>query len=353
LKILQVIARLDSGGAERVFVDTCNMLYENGNNVNILFTRSPGILHSEVNPKIPYISLDRKNRFSFLSIYRMSQIIINYDIIHVHLRYNLLYLKCALFFTKKCSAKIIFHDHYGPQELEDNIPFYFNLIKKNFLYVGVSESLSNWAIDTLKMNKNNVKTLPNIRLINNINTSSRDVGPGTLRLVHVSNIHPIKNLEFSLEIVRRLNKSKDVHLTIYGNKSDEEYYSRLINLINDYKISDKVDFVFDENNIPSILDRYDFGLYTSKSESGPLVVIEYLSQGLPFITYETGEVIEQIKEILPFTVMKSFDIDEWSHQIEKVLSLDISDKLTETFKNIFSPDNYCKKLIDIYNTELK
>ena len=51
--------------------------------------------------------------------------------------------------------------------------------------------------------------------------------------------------------------------------------------------------------------------------------------------------------------MKSFDIDEWGHQIEKVLSLDISDKLIETFKNTFSSDNYYKKLIYIYNTELK
>ncbi len=353
MKILQVIARLDSGGAERVFVDTCNMLYKRGHDVSILFTRSHGELCNQINSKVPIISLERKNKYSLSAMYRMARIVENFDIIHVHLRYNLLYLKLALMLSRNRSRKIIFHDHFGQIDVDKRIPLYFYFFRKNYIYVGVSRSLSDWAIKHLGIKSHNVHTLPNIRLVDKVGEQKDIKSSDTLKLVHVSNIHPIKNIEFSLEVVNNFSKSRNVHLTVYGNKSDSEYFDKLNRIIKEYDIEDKVKFIFDENDIPSILNQYNFGLYTSRSESGPLVIIEYLSQGLPFITFETGEVIEQIKDKYPYMIMNNFNAIKWSNQMKKILSLNPSAELIRTFRNTFSSDSYCSKLIDIYKSTSK
>ena len=91
MKILQVIDVLNVGGAERVFVDMCNILKENNQNVTaLILLNKRGDL--TVNLNIPIIELNRRNKWDVFTMYKCSLILKEYDIIHCHLRQVYKYL---------------------------------------------------------------------------------------------------------------------------------------------------------------------------------------------------------------------------------------------------------------------
>jgi glycosyltransferase involved in cell wall biosynthesis len=91
------------------------------------------------------------------------------------------------------------------------------------------------------------------------------------------------------------------------------------------------------------------GLHTSKSETGPLVLIEYLAQGLPFLAYDTGEVASILKPYFPEYFMDNFDIDKWEQRITKLLKENPDyDKMNFVFEKHFGKEQYFEKLNAIY-----
>ena len=95
LKILQIIDRLDAGGAERVMVDLSNILYKYGQEVTTLAILSHGALGSALNPDIIRIDLNRTFKFNIIKLFKISQLCKNYEVIHVHMRHNLKYIYLA------------------------------------------------------------------------------------------------------------------------------------------------------------------------------------------------------------------------------------------------------------------
>ena len=50
------------------------------------------------------------------------------------------------------------------------------------------------------------------------------------------------------------------------------------------------------------------GLHVSKSETGPLVLLEYMCKSMPFIAYDTGEIAQHIKINFPSLIKDNFDM---------------------------------------------
>ena len=352
-QVLQIISRLDSGGAEKVFVDICNMLDRNGYQVTVLYTRSPGQLSKLLNNKVNQISLNRASRINLFAIFKFMKLVKNYSTIHIHLRNTFFFSKVIMSLIPNKSWNIVFHDHFGTIDIDKRVPLLFKILKKDYKYVGVSKTLCDWADKNLPETKGIFK-LPNIRIIENSKNSklfkNQYNAKTKLKLIQVSNVHPIKNIEHSVKIIYEIRKKMNVHLTIYGYKADVQYYKKLITLMESLGLRNSIDFVHDELDVPSILHEYHFGLYPSISESGPLVLIEYLSKGLPFLTFNTGEVVKQLKERFPHFVINNHDVNEW---VERILTLINKDNDTEAmvqfYYNNFSEDKYFENLISIYD----
>jgi len=76
-----------------------------------------------------------------------------------------------------------------------------------------------------------------------------------------------------------------------------------------------------------------------------------MAQCLPFITYKTGEVADQIAKELPEFIMQTFDADEWSLRINSLLQKDrhlLQQELENIFEKHYSPETYYKQCISIY-----
>jgi glycosyltransferase involved in cell wall biosynthesis len=136
-------------------------------------------------------------------------------------------------------------------------------------------------------------------------------------------------------------------LLLIGHKSNAEYYSEIENEIKNNNL--KVDIKDSIINVQEVLTNAKIGLHASKKETGPLVLIEYLAQGLPFLAYETGEVSQIVKEYYPEFFIDNFDINEWEERINYIKNQNYSAfEFQKIYEKHFSEAIFYNKLMNIY-----
>lgn len=352
LSVVQVIDMLNVGGAERVLVTLANILHEHGHKVKVITTVAPGNLFTQLHAGIEFQSLNRKWKWNPATMYKLVKALKDFDIIHVHSRHNLRYLFVAkkLFGLRK---KIFYHEHHG-NRINTKSSFIEKKLFQQTIFIAVSESLKEWAIREAGISVKRAFVLPNIVLKEKIDNISKD--DSGFSLVVVSNFVPVKNLEFAVEILQELIKESDkFKLMIIGAIADKEYYDKILSLIKNRDLNEHIIIINNCINVQSLLPQYDLAIHTSTSESGPLVLVEYMAQSLPFITYKTGEVAEQIEKYIPDFVMDNFTVSEWVLQIKTLLYTDkvvLQGRLQQIFEKNYSPQAYYEQCIFIYNNGL-
>tara|TARA_R110000868_G_scaffold12619_5_gene59988 strand:+ start:6979 stop:8040 length:1062 start_codon:yes stop_codon:yes gene_type:complete len=337
-RILQVIDVLNIGGAEQICILLSNLLKKANYDVSLLLLSGKGVLYDGVDKSVCVHVLNKKSNFDIFSYYQCAKIIKQYDIVHVHMRYNFkyVYLVKKLFRIKN---KLILHDHFGNIEIDKSIPFLFKKFFKPNYYIGVSDSLVQWARNEVKINKANTYLLLNTVAKVVTKNNKKEVKSG---IVLVANIKPIKNQLHAIRLMPYL----DTTLTIYGNIQDKNYYDTLLKEIQKLHVSEKVKFIHGNTNIQTELNKYSMAIMPSLSESGPLVLIECLAQGLPFVSYKTGEVSRVLEKEFSFCFSNTFDIEVWVEKINNVL--DSGYNFSNAYNTYFSEEVYLKTCLDIY-----
>lgn len=348
LSVVHVIDILNAGGAERVLVTLSNILHEHGHKVKVITTVKPGPLAAQLQAGIEFQNLDRKWKWNPLVMHKLIEGVKNFDIIHVHSRHNLRYFLLAKsFFGLK--KKVFYHEHHGYRAKTRATPLEKKLFSSTN-FIAVSESLKQWAIKEAGVNQSNVFVLPNIVLKENVPVVEKQ--KENISLVIVSNFVPVKNLEFAIELFQELYKqSEKFFLTIIGAAATEAYYQKILSLINEKGLKRNITIVNDCINVQRLLPQFDLAIHVSKSESGPLVLVEYIAQSLPFVTYKTGEAAEQVQKDMPMFIMQNFDVAEWALQINRVLQTDqkkLKDELEAIFIKNYSAEAYYEKCISVY-----
>ena len=353
--IIQIIDQLNVGGAERVLVTLSNLFHEHGHAVTVLTTVRPGPLASLLNNGIQQITLNRKWKWNPITMYRLYKAVKAYDIIHVHSSYNLRYLYCAkkIYSLRKL---IFFHEHFGDIDLDKSVKWHQKLIYPNIVFIGVSRLHTKWALDSLCMNPNRIFLLPNT-VRKEVVLSDIKNETTTKQIIVVANFRPSKNIEFALKLFKTLikgNKHK-YHFTIIGQVADANYYNSILLLINKYALDEYLTIYHNLNQLQPHLPKYDRAIHTAVSESGPLVLIEYLAQGLPFLSYKTGEVALMVQKELPEFILNTFEIDEWVNNMEHILAQPKNEwkaMLSGLYEKHFSTEVYYQKCLSIYEQAL-
>lgn len=129
-----------------------------------------------------------------------------------------------------------------------------------------------------------------------------------------------------------------------------------MNAIKNASLESVISFRHNVTDVKSELSQYHLALHTAKLESGPLVFLEYLSCGLPFVAYNTGEVARQLNPTFPYFFVNSFDKEIWLSAILKIVDSDrdkIGKKMTDHFLQFYSSDKYFNRCKVIYNKILE
>ncbi len=337
MKVLQVIDTFGVGGAEKVAIDLSNLLHKSGLQIVALTLLGPGKLAAQLNPEIQVRSLHRRHRFDMKAAWAFIQIAREVDLVHVHMRHNFRYCRFfALIFNLK--TPIILHDHCGLFQTQD--PWQFRYFLKPAWYIGVSEALVAQANLTWAIPLAHTLLLSNIVLPKPIKTVAPKNG-----IVLVSNIKPAKNQGFAIQLLDKMASN----LTLYGAVQNQDYFQKLQTSITALGLSPKIRFVEDCTDIQEVLPAYQLGLHTSTAESGPLVLIEYLSQGLPFLAFDTGEVASILRPYFPLYFIDNLDPDQWAKRIETLLQLPPDpEKMQRVFEKHFGSKSYTEKCLSFY-----
>lgn len=342
--MLHIIDRLDVGGAERVCVDLANICCEHGLSIGILVLLDESKLDAVVSDKISLCYLHRKSKLQIKKYLEAASLCRSYDILHVHMRHVYRYISVVKLLGL-LKVKIIFHDHFGGIRTDKRIPFLFRSLFKPEFYVGVSEELVNWAVESLRITRRHAFLLSNIiRRVISLEDQSRKAS-----LVIVSNIRRTKNIGFAIQVAQELN----MQLDIIGQVIDTEYYDELKSYLATTDAANKVRFIHDCFDIQPCLGRYRMAIHTATSETGPLVLMEYLAQGFTFLAYRTGEVAESLYHKLPEFFIETFELDSWKGRIIALMERTIEKKaLQQIFATNFDESDYYERCSKIYQIVL-
>ena len=347
MKVVQIIDTLEVGGAEKIAVLLANLSEENGCKSSLITLLNSGILQKELSEKVLYYNLNRASKWSFSAARKFFAFIEEYDVLQIHLRHN---LKWVLFWGSILGirGKIIFHDH-GNTPLPEN--FLFKLWKNRIHHIIVNKEIY--------LNKSN-QFFSNTYYLHNISKIYPPNGEfksdsSLMRLVEVSNIREIKNIRFSLQLLAKLSIQQKVLLHIYYSNAEPEYLQKVQQEIQYLGLKDIVSLIKGEINPQKFYWQYDLGLHTSHLESGPLTILEYMGHGLPFVSFDTGQSIELIREVYPEMIVSDYAIESWITNITLISNKRrgyYSSKLIELYNRNCSPQNYYLRWKNIVETAL-
>ncbi|MFT3949701.1 MAG: glycosyltransferase [Agriterribacter sp.] len=112
---------------------------------------------------------------------------------------------------------------------------------------------------------------------------SIDKQPGSIRIIFIGRIHPIKNLHFLLECL--YNKRAKILLTVVGSIEDKLYWQRCESLITSISENVKVDFKKDiqHSQIGSLIQSHHLFVLPTEGENFGHAIFESFSYGRPVL----------------------------------------------------------------------
>lgn len=183
--------------------------------------------------------------------------------------YKKLWIDFFYFISKGCydASDIVISLFYDNKDIQEAL----GVEKERLLVINNGVSIDNFKAEKVEHNGYNVASI--------------------LRVV------PIKDVLTMLRSFRMvLNKRDDVHFYIIGpTEEDEDYYEKCVELVNVLGMNSYVTFT-GKINIKDKIHELDVLVLTSISEGQPLVILEGLASGIPFVATDVGSCRELLED---------------------------------------------------------
>jgi glycosyltransferase involved in cell wall biosynthesis len=208
---------------------------------------------------------------------------------------------------KVIDQPILFHDHYGDIEIDTQVPAWFRYWGASHVdyYVGVSDELVNWAMDAgiprqrTSMIANALDTqrfaaFPGLNLRDKFNIpAEQKIG------IMVGNLRTVKGLDLLISACTEIPKEILPAFFIVGEAQEPDYVRNCLNQIHNKALEKNFHFVGQQPDSLSWMMGADFAVLPSRSESGPLVLIEVMACGLPFVAFNVGGISHTVSQYMP------------------------------------------------------
>lgn len=290
MKVLQVINSLDTGGAEKLLLETIPIYNKKGIEVDILLLNEKKTPFLEILKtlnccKIYAIGTAAYNPFH---IFRLVSFLRKYDIAHVHLfpsQYWIVLAKMLSF----SNIKIVVTEH---STTNPRIANYFLSIIDRFIYkfydkiICITVDVYQIIVKHLKEQKSKCVVIQNGVELQNI----YDAQPYTKRMIsglfteqdilllHIAAFNKHKDQKTAIKALKEL--PENVKLVFVGDgslKIDCENFAKELNLIN------RIVFLGNRTDVPRLLKTIDISVLSTNGEGFSLVAIESMAAGIPFI----------------------------------------------------------------------
>lgn len=175
-----------------------------------------------------------------------------------------------------------------------------------------------------KFPKHKILEIPNL-----MELPEKENSENKMIFLFLGRIHSIKAIENIIEAlsINEKFKNSDFNFLIAGKEAESGYTSKLISLINEYNLNNRIEFIGMVNGKKKhkLLSQSKFLFLMSHSENFGNVVIESLSQGTPVVASKGT----------PWKILEEYNAGYWidnnpiviSNLIDKLLDLNTSDYL--------------------------
>lgn len=368
-KVLHITNRINANSVGGIKTFILELLeYNNGRMDNyFVFNGRPDVideLHLPSNIKVFVFNFSVLSKKNELSITQLISLIKSVDVIHQHSvwRLNSLFTIIGALFYKKRTI-IQPHGAFMPYAFKQksyiNKKLYYHLVEKLNLKLSTSIVVSSneeamFFEDTKFMEKTNLIPLG----VKSEFLYNRKKTPENNKIIFsfISRIHPIKGLDNLVDAISMIDDSIKRKLIIYiGGKGNLDYENELKERI----ISNELESIFiflgllNDDNKKELLDKTNFFVLPSFSESFSISIIESLARGVPVLTTtgtpwkeimpknECGWICEPTSEDIMETILKVVDIDQKEY-------LTYSQNAYSLVKDCYLFENNMNKLNHLY-----
>ena len=300
MHVLHVIDALSLGGAERMAVEIANRTVADRHRVSVCVTRSGIALAPQLDPRIELIVLGRTSRAAVRPLVRLARWSERHrvDVAHCHGRSSfalVAVLKAAGLYRRST----VLHDHKGI-EIDPSIPIWFRIAARYLsAFVGVYPRQLSWAQQAgVQVRKTHL--IPNAIDMERVATQELRTkplaeAPGRSRLIYIGGLRREKAVDVLLEAIAIVRAP--IILSIVGGDTDRAYATRCRERAARADLADRVEFLGQRADALALARDADLGVHSSRSESGPLVLVEYAAIGLPFVSTAVGGVAMGLAEL--------------------------------------------------------
>lgn len=299
---MHVIDRLAVGGAERVLVDLANQTARDGYEASVCLTRAGGELAASLDSGVRLYELGRTRRTDPAAVVRFAGIVraARASVLHVHGLPSFA-LVCLARVLTGLNTPVILHDHRGRDD-PPAVRLWFRAVGRRWIarFVGVHPRHAEWA-RAAGVPPERVSVIPNGLDLARVQAScapGSERGPEEPPLgVVVAGIRAEKGIDLLIEAVADVRRRGPVRLAIVGGSRDDAFLARCREMVRCSGLSGDVEFWGERADASRVLPRFDFAVMSSRSESGPLVLIEYAAAGLPVVYTTTGDVAARFSRL--------------------------------------------------------
>jgi len=238
----------------------------------------------------------------------------------------------------------------------------FAKIVFNFIYkfcdfvVGESQSV----IDNLKHNYNinhsKLKVISNFAIFKNYETDSSLIDNSEFKIVSVSRLEPVKNIEGIIKVIEKLKQQKySIKYDIVGDGSSAEILKELVKKL---KLENEIAFIGFQEETQKYYLNSDVYILNSISEGFSNSLLEAMYLKKMCITTNVGAASEMIQNDINGWIIPVNDENELYQRIKKCIEINsetrknIEDNAKSTVVNNFSLQNHINKLMHLYKTKL-
>jgi glycosyltransferase involved in cell wall biosynthesis len=247
---------------------------------------------------------------------------------------------------------------------EIGIPNHDRKVKKIFSWIyklshyvlGESQSVIDNLKNNYKIDSYKLKVVPNFTLFTKVETLKNVSKNNVFKLISVSRLEPVKNIEGIIRVLYRLKKEKfKIEYTIVGDGSSKD---SLLALIEKLELQNEINLVGFQDNTEDYFLQSDLYVLNSLSEGFSNSLLEAMYMKKPSITTNVGAAQELIQNGSNGWIIKIDSEDELFENIKKCYLLDnnsrtiMGEKAYQTIIQNYSFQAHVKSLLTIYQSKL-